>query len=78
MLRRDEETARRDFEAQVRLHGWAAEMTSFAWAGTADRLAEAIGRYRDAGVDAISLSIAAPLDLESLERFAADVRPRFA
>jgi alkanesulfonate monooxygenase SsuD/methylene tetrahydromethanopterin reductase-like flavin-dependent oxidoreductase (luciferase family) len=77
LLRRDEATARRDFEAQIRLHGWGPEMVSFAWAGSADRLIEAIGRYRDAGVDAISLSIAAPLDLESLERFSADVIPRF-
>jgi alkanesulfonate monooxygenase SsuD/methylene tetrahydromethanopterin reductase-like flavin-dependent oxidoreductase (luciferase family) len=77
LLRRDEETARREFEAQVRLHGWGPEMTAFAWAGSADTIAAAITRYRDAGVDGISLSIAAPLDLESLERFTADVRPRF-
>jgi alkanesulfonate monooxygenase SsuD/methylene tetrahydromethanopterin reductase-like flavin-dependent oxidoreductase (luciferase family) len=77
LLRRDEDTARSDFEAQVRLHGWGPEMTSFAWAGTADTIAAAVARYRDAGVDGFSLSIAAPLDLESVERLADDVRPRF-
>jgi alkanesulfonate monooxygenase SsuD/methylene tetrahydromethanopterin reductase-like flavin-dependent oxidoreductase (luciferase family) len=77
LLRRDDATAQRDFEAQVRLHGWSPEMTSFAWAGSARTISGAVARYRDAGVDAISLSIAAPLDLESLERLANDVRPRF-
>jgi alkanesulfonate monooxygenase SsuD/methylene tetrahydromethanopterin reductase-like flavin-dependent oxidoreductase (luciferase family) len=76
LLRRDEATAQRDFEAQVRLHGWGPDMTSFAWAGTAESVADAVSRYRDAGVDAISLSVAAPLDLESLHRLADDVRPR--
>ena len=76
LLRADEATARRDFEAQVSLHGWGPEMTSFAWAGTAERIVDAVSRYRNAGVDGVSLSVAAPLDLESLERLASDVRPR--
>ena len=75
ILRADDATARRDFEAQVRLHGWGPEMTSFAWVGTAERIAESVARYRDAGVDGVSLSVAAPLDIESLERLARDVRP---
>jgi alkanesulfonate monooxygenase SsuD/methylene tetrahydromethanopterin reductase-like flavin-dependent oxidoreductase (luciferase family) len=77
LLRRDDETAQRDFEAQARLHGWGTDMTAFAWAGSADTIADAVARYRDAGVYGISLSIAAPLDIESLERLSQDVRPRF-
>jgi alkanesulfonate monooxygenase SsuD/methylene tetrahydromethanopterin reductase-like flavin-dependent oxidoreductase (luciferase family) len=67
--------ARRIFEEQVRLHGWGPEMTSFAFVGTADEVAGWIARYRDAGVHAFSGSVAAPLDLESIERLAVEVRP---
>jgi alkanesulfonate monooxygenase SsuD/methylene tetrahydromethanopterin reductase-like flavin-dependent oxidoreductase (luciferase family) len=63
------------FDGQVALHGWGPDMTSFAWVGTPERIAEWVGRYRDAGIDGFSPSVAAPLDLESIERLADEVRP---
>lgn len=75
VLRRTEAEARRFFEAQVQLHGWDESMTSFTWAGTPAQVTEWILSYRKAGLDAFSPSVAAPLDLESIERLAGEVRP---
>ncbi len=75
IIRDTEEIAQRVFEEQVRVHGWDAGMTSFTWAGSPEQVAEWILRYRAAGIDAFSPSVAAPLDLESIERLASEVRP---
>ena len=75
IIRDTEEMAQRVFEEQVRVHGWDAGMTSFTWAGNPEQVAEWILRYRAAGIDAFSPSVAAPLDLESIERLASEVRP---
>ena len=75
VIRATASEARHAFEAQVRLHGWGPEMTSFAFVGTANQVAGWIARYRDAGIDGFSGSVAAPLDLESIKRLAAEVRP---
>ena len=46
-----------------------------AWTGTSDEVARALLAYRRVGVDAFSPSVAAPLDLETIERLATEVRP---
>ena len=75
VLRETEAEAQRYFETQARLHGWTDYMTSFIWAGTPEQVTEWILRYRDAGLTGFSPSVAAPLDLESIERLATEVRP---
>lgn len=75
VIRDSEAEAERFFAGQVELHGWDPAMTSFTWAGTPERLVEWISAYREAGMDAFSSSVAAPLDLESVERLATEVRP---
>ena len=75
VLRATEAEAKRYFEAQVALHDWDASMTSFTWAGTPEQVTRWILGYRAAGIDAFSPSVAAPLDLESIQRLATEVRP---
>lgn len=67
--------ARQFFDEQVRLHGWGPDMTSFAFIGTPEQVAAWVVRYRDAGAGGFSGSVAAPLDLETIERLAGEVRP---
>jgi len=67
--------AERYFASQVELHQWDPSMSSFAWIGTPEQVIDQIGAFRDAGMNAFSSSVAAPLDLESIERLATDVRP---
>lgn len=76
VLRRHAAQARKAFEEQMRVHKWpesvAAEM---AWTDTPERVVEAVLGFRQAGADAFSASVAAPLDLETIELLASDVRP---
>lgn len=76
VIRDTTEEAERFFAEQVRVHQWDDFMTSFTWAGTPAQIADWIVAFRDAGADAITCSVAAPLDLESIERMMTDVRPR--
>jgi alkanesulfonate monooxygenase SsuD/methylene tetrahydromethanopterin reductase-like flavin-dependent oxidoreductase (luciferase family) len=68
--------AERFFAEQVRLHHWDESMTGFTWAGTPEQISDWILGFRAAGIDGFSPSVAAPLDLESIERLAQEVRPR--
>jgi alkanesulfonate monooxygenase SsuD/methylene tetrahydromethanopterin reductase-like flavin-dependent oxidoreductase (luciferase family) len=68
--------ARRAFDEQVRLHGWTDPIqTETAWTGTSEDIARALLAFQAAGVQGFSPSIAAPLDLETVERLATEVRP---
>jgi alkanesulfonate monooxygenase SsuD/methylene tetrahydromethanopterin reductase-like flavin-dependent oxidoreductase (luciferase family) len=68
--------ARRAFDEQVRVHGWTDPIqTETAWTGTSADIARSLLPFRAAGVDGFSPSIAAPLDLETVERLATEVRP---
>ncbi len=76
VIRRDAAEARRVFDEQMRVHGWPETIrTEMAWTGTSEEVARALLAYRRAGVDAFSPSVAAPLDLETIERLATEVRP---
>jgi alkanesulfonate monooxygenase SsuD/methylene tetrahydromethanopterin reductase-like flavin-dependent oxidoreductase (luciferase family) len=77
VVRRNAAEARRVFESQMRTHGWPeAVRTEMAWSGTPEQVANAVLAYRRAGADAFSVSVAAPLDLETIELLATEVRPR--
>ncbi len=77
VIRRDAAEAHRAFEAQMRVHGWPeAVRNEMAWIGTADEIVRALLAYRRVGVDEFSPSVAAPLDLETVERLANEVRPK--
>ena len=79
VLRGTVEAAERAFAEQLRTHGWpAAIRAEMGWIGTAEQVVDALLAYRAIGVDAFSPSVAAPLDLETIERLADDVRPRLA
>jgi alkanesulfonate monooxygenase SsuD/methylene tetrahydromethanopterin reductase-like flavin-dependent oxidoreductase (luciferase family) len=76
VIRRDPVEARRVFDEQMRLHGWPASVREeSAWVGTSEEVAAAIIAYRRAGADGFSASVAAPLDLETVEALATQVRP---
>jgi alkanesulfonate monooxygenase SsuD/methylene tetrahydromethanopterin reductase-like flavin-dependent oxidoreductase (luciferase family) len=75
VVRRTEEEARRAWQAEVELHQWSGWMVTFAWVGTPAQIAEGIVAYRRAGADGFTASVAAPLDLESIELLATEVRP---
>jgi alkanesulfonate monooxygenase SsuD/methylene tetrahydromethanopterin reductase-like flavin-dependent oxidoreductase (luciferase family) len=79
VLRATEGKARRDFEEQRRMHGWHdPSWSAMAWLGTSEQVAEAIATYRAAGAHGFTASVAAPLDLETIERLATEVRPMLA
>jgi alkanesulfonate monooxygenase SsuD/methylene tetrahydromethanopterin reductase-like flavin-dependent oxidoreductase (luciferase family) len=76
VIRGDAAEAQRAFDEQMRVHGWPeAVRQDMAWTGTSDQVARALLAYRRAGIDAFSPSVAAPLDLETVERLATEVRP---
>ena len=76
VIRGTETEARRDFDEQKRVHGWhEPSWEAMAWLGTSGQIAEALGMYRSAGAHGFTASVAAPLDLESIERLATEVRP---
>ena len=76
VIRRDAAEARRVFEEQMRVHGWPESIRrEMAWIGTAEQVAQALLAYRQAGADGFSASVAAPLDLETIELLATEVRP---
>jgi len=75
VIRADADEARRVFDDEVRVHGWSGAMLSTTWTGTARDIAERILAYRALGVNGFSASVAAPLDLETIERLATEVRP---
>lgn len=68
--------AREVFEEQMHVHGWPESIrTEMAWTATSEQVAEALFAYRRAGAEGFSPSVAAPLDLETIERLATEVRP---
>jgi alkanesulfonate monooxygenase SsuD/methylene tetrahydromethanopterin reductase-like flavin-dependent oxidoreductase (luciferase family) len=76
VVRRTAAEARRVFEAQMRVHDWPASIRAeMAWTGTPEQVAKAVLAYHHAGADAFSASVAAPLDLETIELLATKVRP---
>lgn len=76
VIRRDATEAQRVFDEQMRVHGWPESIRAeMAWTGTPEAVARALLTYRDAGADGFSPSIAAPLDLETIELLADVVRP---
>jgi alkanesulfonate monooxygenase SsuD/methylene tetrahydromethanopterin reductase-like flavin-dependent oxidoreductase (luciferase family) len=75
VIRADPTEARRVFEEEVRVHRWSGPMLATTWTGTAQQIADAIIKYRSRGATGFSASVAAPLDLETIERLAAEVRP---
>jgi alkanesulfonate monooxygenase SsuD/methylene tetrahydromethanopterin reductase-like flavin-dependent oxidoreductase (luciferase family) len=76
VIRASAAEARRAFDEQVRVHGWTDPIqTETAWTGTSEDIARALLAFRAAGADGFSPSIAAPLDLETVERLATEVRP---
>ena len=76
MLRPTQEAAEAAWQEEVRLHRWPESMTSFSWVGTPDRIAAQIVAFRRAGAQGFTASVAAPLDLETIELLATEVRPR--
>jgi alkanesulfonate monooxygenase SsuD/methylene tetrahydromethanopterin reductase-like flavin-dependent oxidoreductase (luciferase family) len=76
VIRRDAAEAQRTFDEQMRVHGWPASIrTEMAWVGSVEQVAEALLAFRQAGADAFSASVAAPIDLETIELLATEVRP---
>ncbi len=76
VIRRDAAEARRVFEEQMHVHGWPESIRrEMAWTGTAEQVAQAVLAYRQVGADGFSPSVAAPLDLETIELLATEVRP---
>ena len=76
VIRASAAAARDAFDEQVRVHGWTDPIqTETAWTGTSQEVAAAVLAFRAAGAQSFSPSIAAPLDLETVERLATEVRP---
>jgi alkanesulfonate monooxygenase SsuD/methylene tetrahydromethanopterin reductase-like flavin-dependent oxidoreductase (luciferase family) len=76
VIRRRAGDARRVFEEQIRVHGWPVSMsTEMAWVGSVEEVAQAMIAFRAAGATAFCGSVAAPLDLQTLELRATHVRP---
>lgn len=76
VIRRTSADARLAFDEQLRVHAWPESIRrEMAWTGTSEEVAEALATYRRAGLDGFSPSVAAPLDLETIERLATEVRP---
>lgn len=76
VIRESAAEANRAFEEQMRVHAWPEQVrTDMAWTGTAEEIAAAVVAFARAGADGFSASIAAPLDLETIERLATEVRP---
>ena len=48
-----------------------------ALTGSNDQIVDRIGEYRDAGAEWVNLALRAPFDVESVDRFAAEVLPAF-
>ena len=76
VIRASAAEARRAFDEQIRVHGWPESIRAeMAWTGTSEEVARALIAFRAAGAGGFSASIAAPLDLETVERLATEVRP---
>lgn len=75
VIRADPAEARSVLEAEARVHRWSGSMLAMTWTGTSRQIADAILAYRALGVAGFSPSVAAPLDRETIERLATEVRP---
>jgi alkanesulfonate monooxygenase SsuD/methylene tetrahydromethanopterin reductase-like flavin-dependent oxidoreductase (luciferase family) len=76
VIRRTAAEARVAFDEQMRVHGWPESIrTEMAWIGTSAEVARALLEFQASGADGFSASVAAPLDLETIERLATEVRP---
>ena len=61
----------------MRVHGWPEPIrTEMAWTGTPEEIAEAVVAFVAGGRGRVQrLDRPAPLDLETIERLATEVRP---
>jgi alkanesulfonate monooxygenase SsuD/methylene tetrahydromethanopterin reductase-like flavin-dependent oxidoreductase (luciferase family) len=76
VIRRDAAEAARVFDEEMRVHAWPESIrTEMAWTGTPEQVADAVLAYQRVGADGFSPSVAAPLDLETIELLATEVRP---
>jgi alkanesulfonate monooxygenase SsuD/methylene tetrahydromethanopterin reductase-like flavin-dependent oxidoreductase (luciferase family) len=76
VIRGNAKEAARAFEEQMRVHGWPEQVrTDMAWTGTAEEVADALIAFARAGANGFSASVAAPFDIETIERLATEVRP---
>jgi alkanesulfonate monooxygenase SsuD/methylene tetrahydromethanopterin reductase-like flavin-dependent oxidoreductase (luciferase family) len=66
-----------DEELRSRFGGMADWIRPSALTGTTGQIVERIGEYRDAGADWVNLALRAPFDVESVDRFTAEVLPAF-
>lgn len=64
-------------ELRARFGGMADWIQPSALTGSTDQIVERIGEYADAGAQAVNVALRAPFDVESLDRFAAEVLPAF-
>lgn len=76
VIRRTAKEAWRVIREQMRVHRWPESIIEeMAWVGTPEEVAAAIHGFRSAGAAGFIGSIAAPLDLETMELLATEVRP---
>jgi F420-dependent oxidoreductase-like protein len=64
-------------ELRNRFAGMADWIRPSALTGSTAQIAERLAEYRDAGADSVNLALRAPFDVESVDRFAAEVLPVF-
>ena len=76
VLRRDEREARRVAEALVAEHRWQDSIWDVFWATTPERIADALARFREAGVGSFTPQLGWPFDLETLELLIGPVAER--
>jgi len=66
-----------DEELRSKFGGMADWIRPSALTGSNDQIVDRIGEYRDAGAEWVNLALRAPFDLDSVDRFAAEVLPAF-
>ena len=64
-------------ELRARFGGMADWIRESALTGSIDEIVARVGEYADAGADSVNVALRAPFDVESIERFAAEVIPAF-
>ncbi|CAN5722417.1 hypothetical protein BH23CHL8_BH23CHL8_00030 [soil metagenome] len=79
ILRNDPTEAERTFERAAAARGWDGEIREYvrasAWLGRPAEVAEALGRYREAGAAGFICQVFGPYDDETIVRLANEVRP---
>ena len=64
-------------ELRSRFGGMADWIRPSVLTGSTDQIVARLGEYAAAGADAVNLALRAPFDVESIDRFAAEVLPAF-